>query len=64
MTFDEWYSANIAPTLPNDVPQKLLEAARAQMARCWNAAIDAVSENLVCADVSKTTLDTLRAKNS
>lgn len=42
MTFDEWYSANVAPTLPNDIPQPLRDAARASMASCWNAAIDAI----------------------
>jgi len=40
MNFDDWYSANVAPTLPNDIPKKLRQAAREQMARCWNAALN------------------------
>ena len=42
MTFDEWYSANIAPTIPTDIPPVLRQAARESMAACWNAALDAV----------------------
>lgn len=44
MTFTEWYAQNVEPTLPNDIPSQLREAAREQMARCWNAALDAVNE--------------------
>jgi hypothetical protein len=62
MTFDDWYAANIARDLPADIPKFAREAARAQMARCWNAALEAVLKTLVCADVSKNTIDTLRAK--
>jgi hypothetical protein len=41
MTFDEWYSRNVAPTLPNDIPPALRQAARESMVACWNAAINA-----------------------
>jgi hypothetical protein len=40
--FDSWYSATIAPTLPNDMPDVLKKAARESMAACWNAALDEV----------------------
>jgi hypothetical protein len=46
MTFDEWYSANIAPTLPTDAPPALLKAARESMAACWNAAVDASGDRI------------------
>jgi hypothetical protein len=36
--FDTWYTANVAPTLPNDAPEIVLKAARDMMAWCWNAA--------------------------
>jgi len=45
MNFDDWYSANVAPTLPNDIPKKLRQAAREQMARCWNAALEAAEKH-------------------
>ena len=40
MTFADWYAANIAPTIPHDVPAPVRQAARESMAACWNAAID------------------------
>ena len=45
MTFDQWYSANVAPTLPTDIPPALRKAARESMAACWNAALDAIDCN-------------------
>jgi hypothetical protein len=44
MTFQEWYAANIEPTLPTDVPEPIRQNARESMAACWNAAIDATQE--------------------
>jgi len=41
MTFDEYFERNVAPTLPNDIPPQLRDAARAQLAQCWNEAISA-----------------------
>jgi hypothetical protein len=42
--FDTWYTAKVAPTLPNDAPKIVLETAREMMASCWNAALDAGAE--------------------
>jgi len=47
MTFQDWYAANIEPTLPTDVPEPIRQNARESMAACWNAAIDACDEWLV-----------------
>lgn len=44
MTFQEWYAANIEPTLPTDVPEPIRQNARESMAACWNAALDAATK--------------------
>lgn len=51
MTFDAWYSANIAPQieqslkpLPKAVHEQIRKSSRDAMAACWNAALDAVYE--------------------
>ena len=50
MTFDAWYSANIAPQieqslkpLPKAVHEQIRKSSRDAMAACWNAAIDAAA---------------------
>jgi hypothetical protein len=44
VTFDQWYTANVAPKLPTDAPPAIRAAARESMAACWNAALDAVNQ--------------------
>ena len=63
MNFDDWYSANVAPTLPNDIPKKLRDAAREQMARCWNAALDAARDTgMVSGELDASEVKALKVK--
>jgi len=43
--FDDWYNANIAPTLPHDLPGHIRQAARLPLIACWNAAIEVALAN-------------------
>jgi hypothetical protein len=41
--FDAWYAANIEANLPADIPPQLAHAGKAQAAKVWNAALQAVA---------------------
>jgi hypothetical protein len=42
--FESWYSREVAPKLPNDLPPQIRQASKEAMAACWNAALDAAQE--------------------
>ena len=43
--FDSWYAANVEAKLPADFPPQLRAAGKAEAAKVWNAALDAVQQS-------------------